>query len=227
MVAMKSHRFRNLNTLELIAEGQSGSPADQTRDVLTAIHQQCEQLGGGLSDLVFVRFWVRSRSMNEEVRAIRREMIDDNFRIATSSFIDGAVFQGNGDVRAEALICSDIKPRGRRIVEFDPPRRYPHYLEQKEGLFMSGMAEVGATHEDQCEANIRLLNQALRECGLTWQHVSQLQIFRERSQNIDLTMVLKMLANECDLSSIYVTHYEVDGLASTNKHLEIELFAPR
>ncbi len=40
-------------------------------------------------------------------------------------------------------------PSSRRIVDFDPPRRYAHYLCVDDWLFLSGMAEEGETMDLQ------------------------------------------------------------------------------
>jgi enamine deaminase RidA (YjgF/YER057c/UK114 family) len=227
MIDVTQQRFRGLTTWELIGEGQAGSPAEQTQQLLTDIGHACETLGGSLSDLVFIRFWMRSRGISNDVRAVRRKLIDDKERTASSSFFSTSVFKGSGDVRIDALYCPDHRNSVRKPVEFDPPRRYLHYLARGNGLFTSGMAEAGVSVEEQCQKNLAWLDEALQAEGFQWSNVCQLNLFRERGQSIDWAPVLSALATRNDPEATIITLFDVDGLASPDKHLEIELIATR
>jgi len=227
VIEARQQRFRGLTTWELTGEGQAGSPAVQTEQLLAEIGRECEAIGGGLSDLVFIRFWMRSRAISNEVRAVRRRLIDDKSRTASSSFFSTGVFHGSGDVRIDALYCRDNRNAVRKPVEFHPPRRYLHYLARENGLFTSGMAEPGANVEEQCRKNPGWLDSALQAENLQWSDVCELKLFRERGRGIDWEPVLSMLASRYDPEATILTLSDVDGLASPEKHLEIELIATR
>ncbi|MEX0603574.1 MAG: hypothetical protein WD623_07475 [Marinobacter sp.] len=229
MIDVRQQQFRGLTTWELTGEGDAGagSPAEQTEQLLIDLGFACETLGGSLSDLVFIRFWMRSRAISKEVRAVRRKLIDDKERTASSSFFSTTVFQGPGDIRINALYCPDHRNSARKPVEFDPPRRYLHYLAHGNGLFTSGMAEAGVSIEEQCQKSLAWLDEALQAEELQWSNVCQLNLFRERGQNIDWAPVLSTLATRNDPEATVITLFDVDGMASPDKHLEIELIATR
>lgn len=227
MVRRIEQQLRGMTLFELVCEGQKGSPSEQMCFVLTELQRECGRLGGTMSDLVFARFWMRSRAYSKEVRAVRTALLDQHTRISTSSFYDNSVFAGNGDIRVEALFCKPGGSRNRKTIEFDPPRRYLHYLAQSNGLFTSGMAEPGATTTDQADACLELLTQALEAERMTWHDVLFIQVFIERGQCIDPETVFTKLKQRCDLNNVMVSVMDVDGLASENKHLEIEVIAAR
>lgn len=227
MVRRIKKQLHGMTLYELVCEGKTGTPAEQMHHVLTEIGGECAELGGTLSDLVFARFWMRSRDVSQEARAVRTKMLDEHTRICTSSFFDESVFAGNGDVKVEALYCPPECRAGRKTVEFDPPRRYLHYLVQANGLFTSGMAEPGATTKDQADVCIDLLTKALHAEDMTWQDVLFVQVFAQRGQCTDPETIIDSLNQCCDLDQVMLSVMDVDGLASTDKHLEIEIIAAR
>lgn len=227
MVSRIKQQLHGMTLHELICEGQGGTPAEQMRFVLNELQRECSALGGTMSDLVFARFWMRSRAQGEEARAVRRELLDQHIKICTSSFYDAAVFAGNGDIRVEALFCVPGLRHDRKTIEFNPPRRYLHYLAQSNGLFTSGMAEPGATTAVQADACIDLLAQALVAEQMTWHDVLFIQVFIERGQCDDPETIFEKLNQCCDLANVMVSVMDVDGLASVDKHLEIEIIAAK
>ena len=114
----------------------------------------------------------------------------------------------------------------KRLVDFDPPRRYVHYLLRDGWLFLSGMAEEAPDITGQLSAILQQIECALIAEKMEWVHVKLVEIYIERNL-VDKAIVLEKLMTRAGTDFNVITIHTVDGLASTQKNLEIEVVATR
>ncbi len=153
---MKQITWAGHGLVSLYREGEpSATPADQLADVVAVLDADLRQAGLSLENAVRHRLWTRDRAAREATNEVRARLIVGQRRCATSSFIDAGRFVSAGDVAVELLAQYPAAVNRRRLVDFDPPRRYARYLAQDGLLFVSGMAESGASLDEQFDNAMR------------------------------------------------------------------------
>lgn len=211
--------------VSLYGEGARGaSPGDQLADVLDRLDRQLRGLGLSLENAVRHRLWTRTRQARDETNDIRAELIAGERRCATSSFISQDIFVGHGDVAVELIAQVPATAPHRRLVDFDPPRRYAHYLVQDGLLFVSGMAEEGRTMDEQFDKAFAELTRAMSLEHAVWPDVLSASLFVERGQG-EARWLLDRFRAAVPVTVPCVDCTTVDALASPGKHLEIEITA--
>jgi enamine deaminase RidA (YjgF/YER057c/UK114 family) len=222
---IKHVRWAGLGLISLYEEGAAErTPADQLTGVLEACDERLRGFGLSLDNAVRHRLWTRDRRARDESNDIRARLISGNRRCATSSFIDRDRFASTGDIALELLVQFPAPAPQRRLVDFDPPRRYAHYLVQ-DGIFhLSGMAEPGATIDAQFDNAFAQVTAAMQHETVAWADVLSASLFIERGQG-EPQWLIERFRKAVGAELPFVECEPVDGLASTDKHLEIEITA--
>lgn len=210
----------------IYGEGQSGSQGKQLADLLDRIESELAAAGLSLDDAVFHRLWLRSREGRDEIAEVRGSRFSGVRRTASSSFIAPGRFSGPGDVALEIIARAPHPGAVRRLVDFDPPRRYAHYMTAGSWLFLSGMAEEGETIEVKFSKSLAQVEVALRRELLSWDAVTEATLFIERGCGT-AEWLRDAFRAAVPVEPGRITIEDVDGLASTDKHLEIEIVARR
>lgn len=224
---MKQIYWAGHSLVGLYREGGAGdSPENQLAGILDRLDDELRSIGLSLENAVRHRLWTRTREARDATNAVRARLIVGDRRCATSSFIDRQRFVSNADVAMELIAQRPAPDNRRRLVDFDPPRRYAHYLVQDGLFFLSGMAETGATMDDQFNNAFHEVTRAMEMESIYWSDVLSASLFIERGHGGPawLTERLRTLS---PVALPYMGCEEVDGLASTDKHLEIEITAKR
>lgn len=222
---VKQVAWAGRSLISLLAEGPSGhTPADQLAGVLDAFDERLRGFGLSLENAVRHRLWTRDRRARDESNDIRARLISGYRRCATSSFIDRDRFASAGDVAMELWAQFPAPAPRRRLVDFEPPRRYAHYLVQDDILHLSGMAETGATIEAQFDNAFGEVIRAMQRETVGWTDVLSASLFVERGQGAPQWLIERFRA-AVGVDLPFVECEPVDGLASTDKHLEIEITA--
>ncbi len=223
---MKRIQWAGHRLVSLYREGRPGSaPADQLVEIVTALDSDLRDAGLSLENAVRHRLWTRDRTSRDGTNEVRARLITDRRRCATSSFIDAARFVSAADVAVELLAqYPKVEEEHRRLVDFDPPRRYARYLVQDGLMFTSGMAEPGDSLEEQFANAMAEITRSMRRELVAWRDVLSAQLFIERGHGKPAWLMDRVRqAAGGDLP--YIDCEEVDGLASLDKHLEIEITA--
>ena len=124
------------------AEGASGAPGKQLESVVAACRAALAEEGLSNVDVALSRLWMRDRESAAALNDERERLLRGEFRSASSSFFSRQRMSGEGVVAVEFYAVRPLDRSTRKIVTFDPPRRYAHYLAVDDWLFLSGM--VGA-----------------------------------------------------------------------------------
>jgi enamine deaminase RidA (YjgF/YER057c/UK114 family) len=222
---MKQIVWADHGLVSLYGEGRrTRSAAEQLADVFAAFDQRLMGLGLTLENAVRHRLWTRDRQTREASNEIRASLITGNRRCATSSFISRDIFASDGDVAVELIAQIPAITPHRRLVDFDPPRRYAHYIVQDGLLFLSGMAEDGATLDEQFDSAFAEVRRAMTLEKVDWPDILSAGLFIERGQG-EARWLLNRFRAAVPVAVPYVDCTPVDGLASPGKHLEIEITA--
>lgn len=223
-----AHRWqagsRATELVGLTGEGDAAlSPADQLAALVAAAEAALAPDGLSLDDLVYQRLWLRDRALRGEIDGPRAALLGGRRRCASSSFMDRSRLRAGGAVALDLLIQ---KPAGgeRRLVEFDPPRRYAWYLMRDGWQHVSGMAETGDGLEAQFAAAAAAVEDALAAEGRGWAQVTAVRLFLERGEGSE-DWLRDNLINRSKIDHQIIDFKYVDGLASAEKHLEIEVTA--
>lgn len=219
------HNGRATELWRLSGEGQAGlAPLEQ----LAGLVDDCAALLAGqelaLENLVHQRLWLRERSMRAKIDEPRRILLGEARRAASSSFISAARFAKGGDVALDLLVQRPVDHGSRRLVEFAPPRRYAWYILQDGWQHFSGMAETAANLPMQFDAACEEIERGLIAEGRHWATVTEAHLFLERGTG-DEAWLRQSFAKRSGLAPSRIAFDWVDGLASTDKHLEIEAIA--
>lgn len=212
--------------VSIYGEGKTGEVGRQLAELLDRIETELAAAGLSLDDAVFHRLWSRTREGREEVGAVRERRFAGNRRTASSSFIAARRLAGPGDVALEVIARRASPGEERRLFDFEPPRRYAHYMVSGRWLFLSGMAETGDSMEQRFTRAMAELEVAMRTTSMGWGNVVEATLFMERGKGTLEWLRQSFLAAVPIAPDLIAAEY-VDGLASTDKHLEIEIVARR
>ena len=206
--------------------GGSGSPAEQLEQAVAECSAALSAEGLSASDLALVRLWMNDRDSAAQFNDVRDALLRRAHRAASSSFFSRNRMEKDGVVAVEFYAVRARDASSRRIVDFDPPRRYAHYLCVDDWLFLSGMAEEGETMDLQFDRAFAQVQAALDAEGLSWDNVCSASLFLQKGQAAPDWM-LDRFRWAAPIQPPVVTFEIVDELANTPKHLEIEVIARR
>lgn len=226
MVDIRRNYLRGGEIIIVSAGGASGEPGEQLESIVEACRTALALEGLSNKDVALSRLWMRDRESAAALNDERERLLRGDFRSASSSFFSRQRMSGEGVVAVEFYAVRPFDRSSRRIVTFDPPRRYAHYLAVDDWLFLSGMAEEGDTMDAQFDKAFAQVQSALDMEGLTWADVCSASLFLQNGKAAPDWM-LERFRTAAPMLPHVVTFEVVDELANTPKHLEIEVIARR
>jgi enamine deaminase RidA (YjgF/YER057c/UK114 family) len=212
--------------LFIYGEVTQGDPAERFSHLIERIEAALTEFQLTMDHAVFHRLWLRSRQGRETIADIRAQRFAGRRRTASSSFISEARFSGTGEIALELVVKWDGDDQTRRIIDFEPPRRYAHYLTVGDWLFLSGMAEEADTLEEKFNRSMAEVERALAAERMDWQDVIAIHLFIEHGRGA-VDWLRNAFVSGAPRCAAPITVEAVDGLASTSKHLEVEIIARR
>lgn len=218
----RSEKWLGLELATIKAESRPGPSVEQFSALLDEAETMLSHYQLTLDDAVFTRFWLRDRATGEQLREVRQRRFDGNRRTASSSFYSTSHIFGAGDVSMDLYAFSAQKPDTRRLVDFSPPRRYAHYMMQDGWMFLSGMAEEAPDLQAQFDAALKQVSNAMNREKKSWSKVVEATLFIEAAQ-APTEWMWKAFKKSVPAIPPRISIEPVDGLASTTKHLEIEI----
>ena len=226
MVDIRRNYLRGGEIIIVSAGGASGEPGEQLESIVEACRTALAFEGLSNKDVALSRLWMRDRDSAAALNDERERLLRGDFRSASSSFFSRQRMSGEGVVAVEFYAVRPLDRSSRRIVTFDPPRRYAHYLAVDDWLFLSGMAEEGDTMDAQFDKAFAQVQSALDMEGLTWADVCSASLFLQNGKAAPDWM-LERFRTAAPVQPHVVTFEVVDELANTPTHLEIEVIARR
>lgn len=215
----------NAQRFLIVRDQQLGNgPSGLLEPVMDRIAAVAAQQGCTLADAVFHRLWTSTRDVRDACAAPRAQYFSGENRTASSSFVSKRHAPGEFGVALDVAFLVGAAQGGKRIVDFDPPRRYAHYVVAQDCLILSGMAESGPTVEAQFAQSLQQIEMAFEREGASWSSTWQVGLFLEMGHG-DLTDMKTRLERAVPVQPERVTVEFVEGLASPDKHLEIEAIA--
>lgn len=215
-------RIGSSELLSLRGETGAGKVGEQ----MTALLARCETVlkADGLSvlDVVFQRMFLRGREAREEASAARGTFFSGDRRGGSSSFQSADRFQGPGDAMIEMLALRSKSGKPKRLVEFAEPRKYPHYVVHDDLMFVSGMAELASTPEEQLARSLAQVELALKRENVSWRDVIEARTYLQKGSKTPAWLRAGLdAAAKLQIPRVIVE--PVDGLATEGKVLEIEV----
>ncbi len=226
MAELKRMYLRGREIIHVSAGGASGEPGKQLESVVEACRAALSEEGVSNVDVALSRLWMRDRQSAAALDSERDRLLRGEFRSASSSFFSRQRMSGEGVVAVEFYAVRPLDRSTRKIVTFDPPRRYAHYLSIDDWLFLSGMAEEGDTMDIQFDKAFAQVQSALDLEGVSWGDVLSASLFLQRRKATPDWM-LERFRQAAPVQPQIVTFEVVDELANTPKHLEIEVIVQR
>lgn len=203
-----------------------GDPGAQLEQAVADCRAALAQEGLSHGDVALTRLWMSDRDSGAKLNEARERLLRGPFRSASSSFFSHQRMSEGGNVAIEFYAVRPHAAGGRHIVDFDPPRRYAHYLADGDWLFLSGMAEEGETMDIQFDRAFAQVEAALARARFAWKDVCSASLFLQRG-TAESGWLLDRFARAAPAEPPVVTFEIVDELANTPKHLEIEVIAKR
>lgn len=208
--------------LSVRGETGAGEVGAQMTALLTACEKVLQAEGLSVLDVVFQRMFLRSRAAREEASLARGAFFSGNRRGGSSSFQSAARFAGPGDAMIEILALRPMAGKPKRLVEFAELRKYPQYVVHDDLMFVSGMAELAATPEEQLQLSIAQVEAALAAEMVAWRDVIEARTYVQKGSKspawlrsgLDAAAKARIPRVVCE---------QVDGLATEGKVLEIEV----
>src|SRR5262249_53051081 len=114
------------------------------------------------------------------------------------------------DVAIDILVLRGATGGPKRIVDFAEPRRYPHFVVRDGLVFVSGMAELAPTLDEQLAGAVAQIRLAMSREGFTWGEVIEARVFLQRGQGV-LDDVLGKIDAAAGVKVPRVTSTLVDG----------------
>lgn len=226
MVQTKRIYLRGREIVHVSAGGAGGEPGGQLESVVEACRNALADEGLSNADVALSRLWMGDRQSAAALDGARDRLLRGDFRAASSSFFSRQRMSGEGVVAVEFYAVRANDRASRKIVTFDPPRRYAHYLAVDDWVFLSGMAEEGETMDAQFDKAFAQVQSALDLEGANWGDVLSASLFLQHGKATPDWM-LERFRQAAPLQPHIVTFEMVDELANTPKHLEIEVIAHR
>jgi enamine deaminase RidA (YjgF/YER057c/UK114 family) len=206
--------------------GAGATPAEQLESAVAACRAALASQGFAPNETTLTRLWMSDRESGATLNEARDRLLRHTFRTASSSFFSRRRMPKGCSVFVEFYAVRPVNGASRRIVEFDPPRRYAHYLVVDDWLFLSGMAEEGETMDAQFDLAFAQVQAALDAERFDWSEVHSASLFLETGK-AEANWLLERFRKAAPLLPPFVSLEMVDGLANTPKHLEIEIIARR
>jgi enamine deaminase RidA (YjgF/YER057c/UK114 family) len=210
--------------LSICAEAAGGPVGQRFAELLRTVETKLAAEGLSPDDIMFQRMWTRSREARGEASIARGNFFSGQRRAGSSSFQLASRCVGNGDAAIDILALRGATRAPKRIVEFAEPRRYPHFVVRDGLVFVSGMAELAPTLDEQLAGSMAQIKLAMDREGFAWGEVIEARVFLQRGQGV-LDDVLRSIDATAGVTVPRVTSTLVDGLATPGKFLEIEVVA--
>jgi enamine deaminase RidA (YjgF/YER057c/UK114 family) len=226
MIDVRRSYLRGGEIFMASSTGASGEPGAQLEAAVAECRAALAREGLSHLDVALSRLWMSDRDSAAKLNDVRDWLLRGEGRSASSSFFSRQR-TGAGHVAVEFYAVRPLAGAPpRRLVDFDPPRRYAHYLVSGDWLFLSGMAEEGETMNIQFDLAFAPVQAALDAERFGWADVCSASLFLQRGKATPDWM-LDRFAKAAPITPPIVTFELVDELANTPKHLEIEIIARR
>ena len=226
MTQLRHIYLEGAEIIEVRASGTGSGPDAQLENAVAACHAALAREGISPHAVVLTRLWMRDRESGAGLNDARNRLLRNTIRTASSSFFSRGRTPEGADVTVEFYALHPNALSSRRVIEFDPPRRYAHYLVVDDWLFLSGMAEEAPTMDEQFDQSFAQVQSALDSEKFKWSDVISANLFLERGRS-EKQWLLDRFRVAAPLPPAAMSLEIVDGLANTPKHLEIEIIAKR
>jgi enamine deaminase RidA (YjgF/YER057c/UK114 family) len=212
--------------VRLYDEGTPGDgAADATRDLLGRFDAALRPYRLSLDDTVRTRLFTRDRPGRDQGSVVRREMLSDRARSASSSFIAPARLISDAAVALELVALRPSQPGAAKATqEYEPPRAPLRYQVYDGLVFLSGVTSVRPTLAEQVAEALAEIGESLARAGSGWERAVRLTCFLDQGQ--PLAALQQLLRPAIPIpATLPLAAEHVEGFAGEQALVEIEVTA--
>jgi enamine deaminase RidA (YjgF/YER057c/UK114 family) len=198
-------------------EARSGGSAhDQTRDIFERMDLELRKEGVSLIGNVRTRLWARDADARTRGSRARVEMLANDARSASSSYIAPDHFETTANMKPASGLT-------KKLTEYDPaqvPLRYAIYGPL---VYLSGVTSDKATLAEQAPDILARIGESLVAAGSSWEQATKVSFYLQRDEAQE--EMAKLFAAAVTAPNAELEYGAVDAFAGPDARVEIEVTA--
>ena len=205
-------------------EARSGGSAhDQTRDIFERMDLELRKEEVSLIGTVRTRLWARNSDARNRGSRARIEMLANDARSASSSYIDPSHFETNASIAIDLIAMKPASGLAKAVKEYDPPAVPPRYAAYGPLVYFSGVTSTKSTLAEQANEILNIIGGSLADAGSSWAQATKVSFYLQREETegeMATLFAAAVIATEAELD-----YHFVDAYSAPDKRVEIEVTA--
>lgn len=205
-------------------EARSGGSAhDQTRDIFERMDLELRKEGVSLIGNVRTRLWARDADARTRGSRARVEMLANDARSASSSYIAPDHFETTANIAVDLVAMKPASGLTKKLTEYDPaqvPLRYAIYGPL---VYLSGVTSDKATLAEQAPDILARIGESLVAAGSSWEQATKVSFYLQRDEAQE--EMAKLFAAAVTAPNAELEYGAVDAFAGPDARVEIEVTA--
>jgi enamine deaminase RidA (YjgF/YER057c/UK114 family) len=205
-------------------EGRSGGSAhDQTRDIFERMDLELRKEGVSLIGTVRTRLWARDAEARNRGSRARLEMLANDARSASSSYIDSGHFESSASIAVDLVAMKPASGLTKVLKEYDPPMVPLRYATYGPLVYLSGVTSELPTLAGQAPEILAGIGESLAAAGSSWDQAVKVSFYLQRDESQD--EMAKLFGGAVTAPNAEFEYAFVEGYSAPGKRVEIEVTA--
>lgn len=205
-------------------EARSGGSAhDQTRDIFERMDLELRKEGVSLIGTVRTRLWARDADARNRGSRARTEMLANDARAASSSYIDPEHFQTSANIAIDLFAMKPASGTAKSVVEYDPAVVPPRYDVYGPLVHLSGVTSELPTLAEQAKDILTRIGETLAVAGSSWEQATKVSFYLQREESQD--EMGKLFAETVKAPNAEIEFGAAEAYSAPGKRVEIEVTA--
>jgi enamine deaminase RidA (YjgF/YER057c/UK114 family) len=205
-------------------EARSGGSAhDQTRDIFERMDLELRREEVSLIGTVRTRLWARDADARNRGSRARIEMLANDARSASSSYIDPSHFETNAAIAVDLIAMKPASGLVKAVTEYDPPVVPPRFAVYGPLVYLSGVTSTLGTLAEQAGEILGLIGGSLEAAGSSWAQATKVSFYLQREETE--AEMAKLFTDTVNAPNAELEYAFVEGYSAPDKRVEIEVTA--
>jgi enamine deaminase RidA (YjgF/YER057c/UK114 family) len=205
-------------------EARSGGSAhDQTRDIFERMDLELRKEEVSLIGTVRTRLWARDADARNRGSRARVEMLANDARSASSSYVDATHFETNANIAVDLIAMKPASGLTKALTEYDPPQVPLRYAIYGPLVYLSGVTSDKATLAEQAADILGRIGESLAAAGSSWEQAIKVSFYLQRDESQD--EMAKLFAAAVTAPNAELEYASVNAFAGPDARVEIEVTA--
>lgn len=205
-------------------ESRSGGSAhDQTRDIFERMDLELRKEGLSLIGTVRTRLWARDADARTRGSRARLEMLSNDARSASSSYIDPTHFESKASIAVDLLAMKPASGLIKLLTEYDPPQVPLRFATYGPLVYLSGVTSELLTLPEQASDILSSIGESLADAGSCWDQVVKVSFYLQRDESLD--EMQNVFGGAVTAPNAELEYAFVDAYAGPGRRVEIEVTA--